>query len=268
MIDVGNTRMKAARFEHGRPVATISVAHGDVQALRGVMGGVRPRRIVLGSTAGEDPVFIGALHHWAPVVELTGASPAPIRNAYATPATLGVDRLANAVAAHGLFPDRPVLAISAGTCLIYDLVDATGTYRGGVISPGLRMRAKAMHAYSARLPEVDPPEAPDEVGVDTRSSLAAGVHHGSVLEVQGFVDRFRQQHPGLAVVITGGDAPRYIRALKNGIFAHPSLTLLGLHALLEHQFPSPPGDGPAAGGAAGHSTGGTDRIPLQRPGVR
>jgi hypothetical protein len=32
-------------------------------------------------------------------------------------------------------------------------------------------------------------------------------------------------------VLTGGDALRFARALESGIFAHPFLTLLGLHAL-------------------------------------
>ncbi|HEY0977158.1 MAG TPA: type III pantothenate kinase [Flavobacteriales bacterium] len=234
VVDVGNTRLKAARFVEGRPVAWSIGPHGDLEAVKELLRQERPRRIVLGSVVALDPVLLGALHHWAPVFEVTAATAGALRSAYSTPLTWGVDRAANALAAHLLFPARPVLAISAGTCITYDLVDADGLHHGGAISPGLHMRAKAMHAFTHALPQVEALEDVALVGTSTPESLASGVHHGMRFEVQGYVEALRQQHPGLAVVVTGGDAPRLVRALKNGIFAHPLLTLIGLHALLEH----------------------------------
>jgi type III pantothenate kinase len=72
------------------------------------------------------------------------------------------------------------------------------------------------------------------MGTGTASSLASGAFHGLLMEVWGFIAHFTAQHPGLAVVIGGGDALRFATALKSGIFAHPSLTLIGLHALLHY----------------------------------
>lgn len=238
VIDVGNTRMKMGLFAGERIVAKASAAHGDIAAVGRFLAGVRPERIALGSVAASAPGFMGRLRQLAPVTEIKGTGPSPVRSLYTSAETLGVDRLANVAGAALLFPRRAVLAIDLGTCATHDLVDELAVHRGGIISPGLRMRAKAMHAYSARLPEVDPPADPVLPGTDTAGSLAAGVYHGMLLEVQGYINFFRQQHRGLAVVLTGGDAPRFAGALKSGIFAHPTLTLIGLHALL-HYHPDP-----------------------------
>jgi type III pantothenate kinase len=173
-----------------------------------------------------------------------------LRTAYRTPVTLGVDRLANALGAVSLFPGRAVIAVDLGTCITYDVVDAEGCYAGGLITPGMRMRAKAMNAYSARLPLVRPTGEPPLIGTDTEGSLLAGVHHGVRAELQGLIADLGQGSHRCAVVLTGGDAPRFTKALKSGIFADPLLTLRGLHALLIHHrsmaHPAPPGVGGAA----------------------
>lgn len=231
VIDVGNSRMKMALFTGGRISALHTAAHGDLPAVEAFRAGHKLSRITIGSVARSDDAFIQGLGRWGPIVELNGASPSPVRSLYETPTTFGVDRLANVAGAAALFPRRSVLVIDLGTCITYDLVDGLAVHQGGIISPGLHMRARAMHAYSARLPLVAPPESTPMTGTSTSASLAAGCHHGLLMEVGGFAATFRQQHRHLAVVLTGGDALRVARALKNGIFAHPSLTLLGLHAL-------------------------------------
>jgi type III pantothenate kinase len=243
VLDIGNTRTKLGLFRNGRLLDQGSCANADRQALAVFLHGRSPQRIAVGTVGAPASGFLAHLRGMGPVTEITGASPSPVRTCYADPATLGVDRLANVVAVATLFPDRSALAIDLGTCVTYDLVDGLAVHQGGIISPGMRMRARAMHAYSARLPEVVPPEDAPFPGIDTGTSLAAGVHLGLLMELQGLAAKFRQQHPDLAVVLTGGDAPRFARAMKSGIFAHPSLTLLGLHALLHYV----PDGGPPAG---------------------
>lgn len=235
VIDVGNTRMKMGLFAGERMVAMASAEAADLNGVNSFLADRRPSRCVVGSVAAANDGFLKALGTLAPVLLLTGDSPSPLRSHYATPATLGVDRLANAVAVAALFPGRAALAIDAGTCITYDLLDARSTYLGGMITPGMHMRGRAMHAYSARLPHVEPGDMPPLPGVDTASSLAAGIHYGMIMEMEGFVRHFRQQYPGLAVVLTGGDAVRAARGLKSNIFAHPALTLVGLHTIANHE---------------------------------
>jgi type III pantothenate kinase len=235
VLDVGNTRTKLGLFHQGRLWRNGAIASGDTGGLAAFLAGARPGHIVLGSVAATDAAWEDHLRTLAPLTIVTGASPAPVRSAYRTPLTLGVDRLANATGAWRMFPGRPALAIDLGTCITYDLVDPTGAYRGGAIAPGLRMRLKAMNAYSARLPVMEPVTAPEPWGQDTASSLTSGAQWGVLFELQGFIGRARHEFPDLAVVLTGGDAVWFSRALKSGIFAHPSLTLEGLYAIRDHQ---------------------------------
>lgn len=234
VLDVGNSRTKAALFFGGRPIRWTTLANGDAVVLRTWLDSDVPQQVVLGSVASPDAQWLEQLYHIASVLEVDGRTNTPLKLAYGTPATLGVDRLANAVAAAALFPGRPVLVVDAGTCITYDLVEADGTYTGGAISPGMDMRAKALHAYSAKLPFVLPNDDPAVLGTTTLESIASGIHHGILGELQVFVESLGYQRPQMAVVLTGGDGMRFARALKSGIFALPLLTLQGLHAILEH----------------------------------
>ena len=234
VLDVGNTRIKLALFHGERVLRAGTMANGDRTALQQFIAEDRPGYAVIGSVAHTDEGFIEHLRTISPVLVVTGATPTPIRLRYETPLTLGVDRIANALGAVRRFPGRPVLAIDLGTCITYDLVLADGVYAGGAITPGLRMRARAMHEYSARLPIVEPSAEPDPLGMSTQGSLEAGLHHGIIGEVEGFIKRYTHGSVDTAVVLTGGDALRFTRGLKNGIFALPFLTLEGLHAILDH----------------------------------
>lgn len=253
VLDVGNSRTKAALYQGaGRVIRWTHLANGDQRGLHQWLDGLKLAHAVVGSVADHDPELGRYLAACCPVLQVSGSTPTPLRNTYTSQGTLGADRLANAVGAAMRFAGRPVLAVDAGTCVTYDLVDADSTYLGGAIAPGLKMRAKAMHGYSARLPLVEPGPVPSALGIDTLTSLAAGIHHGMLGEVLHFIDTYGHQRGGMAVVLTGGDALRIASALKSGIFAHPLLTLEGLHAILLHDL----GLDPNAGGAsANHHPG-------------
>ena len=234
VLDIGNTRVKWALYEdhglvtHGLKDLALANALLDELPMDDV------RHVVVGSTAHPDPDLVERCRSYAPVLEITGGSEAPVRSRYGTLSTLGADRLANVVAAFRRFPGRATLAIDLGTCVTYDLCSAEGEHLGGAISPGLLMRARAMHAYSARLPLITPAEAPEVLGRTTQQCLEAGVHHGLLGEVEGFIRRYRTELPDLVVLLTGGDALRVVRGNESGIFALPLLTLDGYHELLAY----------------------------------
>lgn len=258
VLDVGNSRTKAALFaREGHALRWTTLANGDMTGLEEWLGGVVPSHAVHGSVASHHPEMCGYLTGLCPVLEVSGTTATPLGSAYSTPLTLGADRLANAVGAAKYHPGRPVLAVDAGTCITYDLVSAEGIHLGGAITPGMHLRARAMHNYSARLPLVDPGASPAALGTDTRSSLAAGIHHGILGEIMGFMVTYAHHRADLAVVLTGGDALRIATGLKSGIFAHPLLTLEGLHAILVHNLALHPtaGDAIAHGDMGPGATG-------------
>ncbi len=158
----------------------------------------------------------------------------PIQIGYETPHTLGKDRIAAVVGAQCLRPKRDVLVIDAGTAITYELLEASGLYVGGNISPGMTTRFRALHHFTQKLPLVSEPEEVPWVGVSTVSAIQAGVVNGIVLEMDGYITQLRQKYPDLLVFLTGGHSFYFERRLKNRIFADINLVLIGLNRILEY----------------------------------
>jgi type III pantothenate kinase len=163
----------------------------------------------------------------------------PIRNYYKTRNTLGMDRLANLMGGRSFFPHKNVLVVSAGTCITYDVLNATGEYYGGNIAPGLDMRLKAMHTFTSQLPLVKKKFTSGLFGNTTISSMLTGALTGAFLEMTGFIQSYQARYKDLHVIITGGDAAFFMerfsgKALKKEykIFALPHLVLYGLNEIL------------------------------------
>jgi type III pantothenate kinase len=165
---------------------------------------------------------------------LSHSLPLPITILYSTPHTLGVDRIAGACAAIRLFPNLTTLVIDAGTCITYDLTNHNRQYFGGGISPGLMMRFEALHTFTAKLPLVKPLEYADLVGNSTESSIQSGVVNGTISEIDGIIDLYKEKYPDIRVILCGGDAPFFENKLKASIFASPDLVLFGLNSVLIH----------------------------------
>ncbi|GAB3015843.1 type III pantothenate kinase [Spirosoma pulveris] len=170
---------------------------------------------------------------------LNSQTPVPIRNAYDTPTTLGADRVAGAVGATTLFPNQDCLILDLGTCLTADVIDRDLVFQGGLISPGVHMRFRAMHEQTARLPLVDVPvnvtEAwPVLTAKNTRQAMQSGVLNGLALEMNGLIENYRREIPGIVVLLCGGDASSFESRLKPPIFVVPELVLIGLNRILRY----------------------------------
>jgi type III pantothenate kinase len=158
-LDLGNTALKYGAF-----TAASLQESGVLSApgqLRDLWERTQPEHAILASVATEAEAqpwlneLSGVLRQILPL--RPGFTPVPVGNAYATPHTLGADRLAGAVGAAHLRPGQPTLVVDAGTALKLDLVTADGRYHGGSIGPGLRMRLRALHTFTGRLPLVELP---------------------------------------------------------------------------------------------------------------
>lgn len=191
--------------------------------------------IIVASVAEPDDIMTGMLAKHFRVLELTHQTPLPFKNQYKTPETLGKDRLAGIAGAHFLFPRKNCLVVDCGTCIKYDMLTSDGVYHGGNIAPGARMRIQAMHHFTARLPEVEMRMPADFTGFSTETALQNGALRGAVLEIQGFVRLFEQQHGTLQVILTGGDAAFFQPRLGiENLSVEPDLTLFGLNHILQY----------------------------------
>jgi type III pantothenate kinase len=243
-LDLGNSALKYGVFgPTGLQESGVLASPAELATL---WPRARPAWAILSSVADE-----AAAQPWLAQLAATNALPQvlpfrpgftaiPLRNAYATPHTLGADRLAGAVGAARLRPGRDTLVIDAGTALKFDFITADNTFCGGSIAPGLHMRLRALHTFTGRLPLLELPSAGAAVqliGDTTASSILSGVVNGTVAEISGLVAEYRRRYPQLGVVLTGGDAPHLLSRLTpaiGSIFAVPELVLLGLDNILRY----------------------------------
>jgi len=165
---------------------------------------------------------------------LNSALPLPLKNLYDTPDTLGMDRLAGVCGAKQLFPANNCLVIDAGSCITYDFVDKDGNYHGGGISPGLNMRFRAVHTFTAKLPLVSAKAGVELIGKSTETCIQSGVVNGLLAEIEGIGGQYAKKFPDLHVILCGGDAGFFENQLKASIFASPELVLIGLNSILIH----------------------------------
>ncbi len=165
---------------------------------------------------------------------LTPKLPLPIKIKYATPDSLGVDRIAAVCGAWDAHPHSNCLAIDAGTCITYDFIDHEGSYYGGGISPGIAMRFEAMHTFTSRLPLVKPLYSAELIGNSTESCLQSGVMHGVLAEIEGIIEEYKLKYPDLQVILCGGDTSFFENRVKHPIFVTPDLVLSGLNRILRY----------------------------------
>jgi type III pantothenate kinase len=144
------------------------------------------------------------------------------------PREVGADRLVNAVGGHMAFPGDLII-VDFGTATTFDVVDADGNYRGGVIAPGINLSLQALHQGTAQLPRVAVARPDKVIGTDTVTCIQSGVYWGYVGLIEGLVARMQKEwgRP-LTVIATGGLAPLFAGASDVIRQVDADLTLRGL----------------------------------------
>lgn len=231
VIDIGNTRIKSAFFEgellvedHSFVVLETALAFWQTMNFRVcLISSVRFSEMELSRVISFPFIFLSHSTHL------------PILNGYLTPDTLGLDRISAAVGAWQLAGRKSILAIDLGTCITYEHVDERSVYRGGAISPGLQMRAKAMNTFTARLPLVELNQRVDHpTGDSTVTCIQAGIWYGMEYELKGQIEAYRLKFPEIKVYMCGGDSLSFESLAKDHIFVVPNLVLFGLNCILNH----------------------------------
>ncbi len=232
VVDSGNTYSKIGWFE-GTELVAFKVRLSFDQLVEAVLA-KSADNILYASVGKGVEEFRRAIQPNAFVLNLDSTTRLPIVKEYDTPATLGADRIAAAVGAGYLYPGEDLVVIDMGTCITYDYLDREARFQGGLISPGMRMRFKAMHTFTQRLPLVEPEPAPLLIGKNTRNAMLSGVMNGLIAEINGLIAAYRALSPTCRVVLCGGDVPFFESLLKPPIFVVPQLVLIGLNRILLH----------------------------------
>ena len=236
IFDIGNTSTKMAVFEGRRKLTSLRTKQFHCDQLEKIFEPYLKdidRAII--STVRDTPEFIIDLAtHGIPYVHvLTCKSKLPFRNDYETPESLGTDRIAAAAGACLLFPGKKVLIIDSGSAITYDFISGK-TYRGGNISPGISMRFKALHKFTRKLPLASTQEKFNSLGKNTIEAITAGVINGVIFEINEYIRTFEKKHPGITVILTGGDAVYLKHRINHKVTYMPDIVIYGLNYILEY----------------------------------
>lgn len=232
-LDFGNTRLKCAVFNHELE-EVIVMAGETVTVVEDLLQRYQPAKVILSSVINHDPAIEELLAAKTQFHKLGSGSKLPISIPVGKPETVGADRLALSVAAVHLYPKQHNLVVGLGSCITYNFINKLGQFLGGSISPGMEMRFKAMHEYTALLPMVKADSNFPLIGYDTKTNMLSGVIMGMAKEIDGIIDEYALKYRNFNVLLTGGDMAFFVPHLKNRIFADPYLIYKGLYAISEY----------------------------------
>lgn len=192
------------------------------------------------SVTREDVSVVCHLRHLcAHTLRMGPETPVPLRVDYATPQTLGADRVAAAVGAWADHKGHPILVVDAGTAVTYDFVTPDGVYAGGNIAPGITMNLRALHEFTARLPLVPFPksmaqQARQLFGNDTRGAIA----RGAVDAVRASIEFYRRRLPDDTVIVIGGGCGHHLATVCDfPVHVDDHLVSKGLNRILIYNEP-------------------------------
>jgi len=230
VIDSGNTYTKIGQFDNGKLIKIHQKE--SYKEIGKVLTRFRPEEIILGSV-NFSTQELEKETSGIPIYTINHNTPVPFNIKYKTPETLGVDRLAAVAAAWDQFTNKNILVIDAGTCITYDFIHKNGVYLGGGISPGIDIRLKSLHDFTANLPFVNFDDEVQLIGDSTRNSILSGVVNGTIAEIEGIISKYLAEYEDLTIFMSGGSSIFFESKIKHSIFAFPNMVLLGLYNIYE-----------------------------------
>jgi len=223
VIDIGNTRVKAALFKENQ-LFELRIYNSVSELLHDLSFIKQAENAIIGTVVDDLDLFYAALNSIIPTILFTHQTKVPVTNLYQSASTLGSDRIAASIGAQSLYPNCDVLVVDAGTCIKYNFTNHQNEYIGGAISPGIQMKFKALEQFTSKLPLVDfDPNFISLIGNNTTNSILSGVLNGSAAEIDEIINQYKLKFPNLICVLTGGDGEYLAKRLKNTIFAHQNL---------------------------------------------
>lgn len=234
VVDSGNTSTKVAVMDGETTVREWRFdrfTQGDADAIIAVYS---PSKAIVASTGGDGERICAMLEGRVGfLLRMSPLTPVPIGIDYDTPQTLGTDRIAAAVGAVEVYGAGDMLIVDMGTAITFDFVGGR-VFRGGNISLGVGSRFRALHDYTAHLPQCGITGIDGSLGRSTRTAIEQGVMRSVLYEIKGYADEFLQKNPQIRIIFCGGDAKCFVNRIKNAIFANCNMMYIGLNRILEY----------------------------------
>ncbi len=234
-VDIGNSFTKFGLFENGE-LSSKFVVETDTDDLVGAIDGRLESHFdeaIVCSVVPEAAERLGRLvkHGFGlEPVWVDSKTNVGLEIKHEPRESIGADRVVNSFAAAEKY-GVPVIVLSFGTATTVDLVNRDRVLAGGLIAPGMRLMAKALHEHTAKLPEIDATLPKDLLGTTTADAIASGIHLSVVGFVEYAVDSIHRVFGDAGVVATGGLASAVAAATDRIETVDDDLTLDGLALL-------------------------------------
>jgi type III pantothenate kinase len=234
VFDIGNSGSKMAVYDGRKKITSFRTKEFSCERLQKKMSPFQIDKAIISSVRHIPDFIFDLLIVDIPVIHvLSHRSKLPFRIDYETPETLGPDRIAAVAGAYELFRGEKILIIDAGSAITYDFLSGKN-YKGGNISPGIRMRFRALHKFTGKLPLVDPGQKFTSPGKNTTEAITAGVINGVTYEINEYIRTFEKKHVGINVILTGGDGEYLKGRINHRITYVPDIVVDGLNLILEY----------------------------------
>lgn len=147
------------------------------------------------------------------------------------PAQTGADLVVGAVAA--LREHKPpMIVIDMGTATTMMVLDETGAFIGGSISPGVKISMDALTDRTALLPGLQLDQPKRAIGRNTIDCMRSGIMLANACMIDGMVERMEEELGYKTTVIaTGGIAKFVLPMCRRSIIYDKDLLLKGLAVL-------------------------------------
>lgn len=235
-LDFGNTRLKYAVFQNEDITASGTFPDESENSIKKVLEEFKPERTLLSSVISHSPRTVELLREYTDLKVLGAETKIPFHTPVTRPETIGADRLAISAYACNYYPNQNNLVIALGSCITYNFINKYHYFLGGSISPGIDMRLKSMHEYTALLPLIKLSWEFPLIGYDTRTNLLSGVVLGMAEEINGIIQNYQQKFLNFNVLLTGGNTADFAPHIKYKIFADPELIMKGLYAISKFNY--------------------------------
>jgi type III pantothenate kinase len=152
---------------------------------------------------------------------------------YDNPREVGADRIVNAVAAYAKY-SGPLIIVDFGTATTFCCISQNGEYLGGAIAPGIGISTEALFQRASKLPRIELVKPKAIIAKNTVAGMQSGIYYGFSGQVDGIVNRMKEElGPATKVIATGGLA-EFIAEVSSTIeTVDPFLTLEGLLLIYE-----------------------------------
>ena len=247
-IDIGNTNIHIGIFEDDVLHSSYSVKSEFPRPLLENLENTlnpatltKPQAVVLSSVNPKVEVFVIEYiqKHFFVNPQFIGKDiPIPMAVLTDQPDRVGVDRLVNALAAFERTKSWTIV-VDAGTAITVDVINDGGAFMGGIIAPGMGISSKALHYYTALLPEIPVNKPKTILGKNTEGAINSGIYWGTVGMVSRLIsmlcDELKCQP---AIIATGGDAQLLAQEIPKITCVIPCLTLEGIKIAYKKNLPS------------------------------